>query len=298
LAEATIMISASAAKNGAAALLVAGVLAIAGPMAANAAGDEHVHIARQKWSFSGFLGKFDQAQLQRGFKVYTEACARCHSLKRIAFRNLVQSGGPGFPEAAVKSLANTYQVDAEPNDQGKVVKRPAILVDYIPSPYKNEQEARAALNGALPPDLSLIAKARGVESNAPFYLVPWNMLVDIVAGYQEGGPDYIYAYLTGYKQPGPDVKVPDLMNYNVAFPAPHMTAMPNPFAGGDGFIKYDDDTPATVDNYARDVAAFLNWSADPRLEDRKRLGMMVTLYLLITAVLLYFAKRRIWSKAH
>ncbi len=283
-------------KIGAAVVLMASVLAGGGT--AFAADEGHAHIERQPWSFRGFLGKFDEAQLQRGFKVYVDACARCHGLKRVAFRNLAQPGGPAFPEAAVKSLANTYQVDAEPNDQGKILKRPAILVDYIPSPYRNEQEARAALNGALPPDLSVIAKARGVESNAPFYLVPWNMLVDIVTGYQEGGPDYIYAYLTGYVSPPPGVKVPDVMNYNRAFPAPHMTAMPNPFAGGDGLVKYNDDTPPTVDSYARDVAAFLAWTADPRLEERKRLGLMVTIYLLITAVLLYFAKRRIWSKVH
>ena len=177
-----------------------------------------MHIDRQKWSFGGFLGKFDEAQLQRGFKVYVDACARCHGLKRIAFRNLAEPGGPAFPEGAIKSLANTYQVDAEPNDQGKIVKRPAIPTDYLPSPYKNEQEARAALNGALPPDLSLIAKARGIESNAPFYMVPVNMLVDIATGYQEAGPDYIYAFLTGYKEPPAGTKVPDGMNYNRAFP--------------------------------------------------------------------------------
>jgi ubiquinol-cytochrome c reductase cytochrome c1 subunit len=281
---------------GTAALLLASTIAATG--AAWAAGGEHVHIDRQKWSFSGFLGKFDEAQLQRGFKVYVDACARCHGLKRIAFRNLADAGGPSFPEGAIKSLANTYQVDAAPNDQGKIVKRPAVATDYLPSPYKNDQEARAALNGALPPDLSLIAKARGIESNAPFYLVPVNMLKDIATGYQEAGPDYIYAYLTGFKEPPKGTKVPDGMNYNAAFPAPHMTAMPNPFAGGDGFIKYDDDTPKTVDNYARDVSAFLAWAADPRTEERKRLGLMVTIYLLITAVLLYFAKRRIWAKAH
>ncbi len=289
------MITMNGAKIGAAALVLTAVLA-AGD--AWAAGDEHAHIERQKWSFSGFLGTFDEAQLQRGFRVYVDACARCHSLKRIAFRNLAEPGGPSFPEGAIKSLANTYQVDAEPNDQGKIVKRPAIPVDHLPSPYKNEQEARAALNGALPPDLSLIAKARGIESNAPFYLVPLNMLKDIAAGYQEAGPDYIYAYLTGFKDPPKGTKVPDAMNYNAAFPSPHMTAMPNPFAGGDGLVKYDDGTPATVDNYARDVTAFLAWTADPRTEERKRLGLMVTIYLLITAVLLYFAKRRIWAKVH
>ena len=291
------MMTTNGARLGTAALLLASAIAAAG--AAWAAGGEHVHIDRQKWSFGGFLGKFDEAQLQRGFKVYVDACARCHGLKRIAFRNLADAGGPSFPEGAIKSLANTYQVDSEPNDQGKIVKRPAVATDYLPSPYKNDQEARATLNGALPPDLSLIAKARGIESNAPFYLVPVNMLVDIATGYQEAGPDYIYGYVTGYKPAPPaGTKIPDGMNYNRAFPSPHMTAMPDPFAGGDGLIKYDDATPATVDNYARDVSAFLAWTADPRTEERKRLGLMVTIYLLITAVLLYFAKRRIWAKAH
>lgn len=289
------MITMRGAKIGAAALVLASTLAATG--AAWAAGGEHVHIERQKWSFGGFMGKFDEGQLQRGFKVYVEACARCHGLKRVAFRNLFQAGGPAFPEAAIKSLANTYQVDAEPNDQGKIVKRPAVLTDYLPSPYKNDQEARAALNGALPPDLSLIAKARGIETNAPFYLVPKNMLVDIATGYQEAGSDYIYAFLKGFVEPPAGTKVADGMNFNGAFPS-HMTAMPNPFAGGDNFIKYDDGTPNTVDNYARDVTAFLSWTADPRLEERKRIGLMVTIYLLITAILLYFAKKRVWAKAH
>jgi cytochrome c1 len=280
-----------------AAAALAAVVA-AGPAApARAAGDAHIQVERQAWGFAGFFGHFDQGQLQRGFKVYVEACARCHGIKRIAFRNLAEASGPGFPEAGVKALAAKYQVDAEPNEQGKVVKRPAILADYFPSPFKNEQEARATLNGALPPDLSLIAKARGVESNAPFYMVPLNMLRDIVTGYQEGGADYVYAYLRGYGPPPEKVKMPEGMSYNRAF-ASHLTAMPDPFAGGDGLVKYDDGTPGTVDNYARDVVAFLAWAADPRLEERKRLGLLVMGYLLITAVLLYFAKRRIWSKAH
>ena len=122
-------------------------LALASGAPAWAAGDEHALIDRQKWTFAGLLGNFDQGQLQRGFKVYAEVCARCHGVKRLAFRNLAEPGGPGFPEAGVKSLAATYKVDAEPNDQGKVVKRPAILTDSIPSPFKNEQEARATLNG-------------------------------------------------------------------------------------------------------------------------------------------------------
>jgi cytochrome c1 len=281
--------------NGAKALLTALALATIGG-AVWAAG-EAVHVDRQRWTFGGFFGKFDDAQLQRGFKVYVEACSRCHGVNRLHFRNLSEPGGPQFPEAAIKSLAATYKVDDVPNDQGKIVQRPAIPSDRIPGPFKNEQEARAAQNGALPPDLSLIVRARAVETGAPFYMVPINMLGDIVKGYQESGADYVYAYLTGFAEPPAGVKLGDFMNYNKVFPG-HQTAMPNPFAGGDGFVKYDDDTPATVDNYARDVTAFLAWAADPTLEERKRMGMLVIGYLLITAVLLGLAKRRVWRGSH
>jgi cytochrome c1 len=267
--------------------------------AAWAADAGHVEVQRQKWSFSGPLGKFDQAQLQRGFKVYVEVCARCHGIRRIAFRNLMQPGGPGFSEDQIKSLAENYKVDAVPNEQGKVLKRAAILSDLIPPPFKNDNEARSAQpSGALPPDLSLIVRARSVESDTPFYRVPYNMLRDIVTGYQEGGADYVYAFLKGFKTPPAKVTVPKNMTYNEVFPSPHFTGMPDPFIAGDGLVKYDDDTPKTVDNYVRDVVAFLSWAADPRLEERKRTGLLVLGYLLITAILFYFAKRRIWSKVH
>ena len=256
-----------------------------------------MHIDRQQWTFGGLLGHFDDAQLQRGFRVYTEVCARCHSVKRLYFRNLAEPGGPAFPEAAIKSLAANYQVDDAPDDQGKVNKRPAILSDAIPGPYRNEQEARFVQNGALPPDLSLMAKARGVEAGTPFYRVPDMMIRDVLSGYQEAGADYVYAYLRGYKDPPSDVKLGDFMHYNTVFPG-HQTAMANPFVAGDGLVKYDDATPATVDNYARDVVAFLSWVADPRLEERKRLGLLVIGYLILTAVLLGLAKRRIWREVH
>lgn len=256
------------------------------------------HIERQKWTFGGLFGKFDQGQLQRGFKVYTEVCARCHGIKRLYFRNLVQPGGPAFPEAAVKSLAaNNYQVEDVPDEQGKVGKRPANLADAFPPPFPNEQAARYAQNGALPPDLTLMARARSIDTGAPFYRVPDVMLRDILSGYQEGGADYIYAYLRGFTEPPAGMKMADFMNYNTVFPG-HQTAMPNPFIAGDGVVKYDDDTPPTVDNYARDVVAFLSWTADPMLDARKRTGLLVMGYLLITAVLFGFAKRRIWRDAH
>lgn len=289
------MFTMHAAKKGVSALLLATGL-MAGT-AAGAAEQEHPVIERQKWTFGGMFGKFDDAQLQRGFKVYSEVCSRCHGISRIYFRNLAEPGGPAFPEAAVKSLAATFKVDDAPNDEGKIKPRPAVLTDAFPPPFKNEQEARFAQNGALPPDLSLIAKARSAESDAPFYRVPDRMVRDIVSGYQEGGADYVYAYITGYADPPADMKMAEFMNYNKAFPG-HQTAMPNPFAGGDGLVKYDDGTPGTVENYARDVTAFLAWAGDPRLEERKRLGLLVMGYLLITVVLLGFAKRRVWRDMH
>jgi len=290
------MIASMRARSTAASLLLAAAAAAAGPLAARAAGEVQ-HIERQSWTFAGLLGKFDDAQLQRGFKVYTEVCARCHGVKRLYFRNLAEPGGPGFPEAAVKSLAATYQVDDAPDEQGKIGKRPALLSDRLPPPYPNEQAARYAQNGALPPDLSLIVKARGIEAGTPFYRVLDTMIRDVLTGYQEAGADYIYAYLTGFRDPPPGVKLAEFMNYNTVFPG-HQTAMANPFTAGDGLVKYDDGTPGTVDNYARDVTAFLSWVADPRLEERKRLGLLVMGYLLITAVLLGFAKRRIWRDVH
>lgn len=282
------------AKTGA---YVLGLTLAAGIGGAWAAGEE-VHIERQPWSFAGVRGHFDDAQLQRGFKVYTEVCARCHSIKRLHFRNLVQPGGPAFAEAAVKSLAgNNYQVDDVPDEQGKINKRPAVLADALPPPFPNEQAARYATNGALPPDLSLMARARGVEAGTPFYRVPDTMVRDILSGYQEAGADYIYAYLRGFAEPPAGMKMAEFMNYNTVFPG-HQTAMTNPFLAGDGVVKYDDATPATVEHYARDVAAFLSWVADPTLEERKRLGLLVMFYLLITAVLMGFAKRRIWREVH
>ena len=266
-------------------------------------------IAQQHWSFGGLRGHFDRPQLQRGFQVYKEVCSTCHGIKRLSFRNLSEKGGPEFPEDGAKGLAETYKVSDGPNDQGKMFKRPGRLSDRIPSPFDNEQQARSANNGALPPDLSLMALARKVEVEHPFYTLPYHMIKDIVTGYQEGGSDYTYALMMSYGDNAPpykedhghlvkmaeadakaDPKMPrcasvsseqgqadvctkmsDGMHYNVAFPG-HQIAMPAPLR--DGVVKYADGTPATTENYARDVTAFLAWAADPKLEERKRLGLM------------------------
>lgn len=267
------------------------VTATAAP--ASAAG-EGVEITRQTWPFAGVTGQFDRAQLQRGFQVYKEVCSACHGLKRVYFRNLVQPGGPEFPEEAVKTLAAEWpnQITDGPDDEGKMFERPARLSDPIRGPYKNEKEARSAQNGAYPPDLSLITKARAAERHAHWTVHPFLMLGDIARGYQEGGSDYLHALLVGYVDAPEGVTVGEGMYYNAAFPG-HQLAMPPPFS--EGAVTYQDGTPGTVENYSRDVTTFLAWAADPAHDQRKRIGWQVVLYLLVTTALLYLGKKKIWS---
>lgn len=276
---------------------VAAALSVSGPGVAAEGG--HIEIHRQHWSFSGATGQFDKQQLQRGFKIYQNVCANCHGLKRVYFRNLVEPGGPEFPEESVKALAAAWpnQIPDGPDDKGQMFERPAKLSDPIRGPYKNDKEARDAQNGALPPDLSLIAKARGVEYTGSWWYHPWKMLVsDVLAGYQEGGADYVYALLTGYKEPPANVTVAEGMYYNVAFPG-HQLAMMPPITP-EALTEYEDGAgaKASVEQNAADITAFLAWAADPTLNQRKRIGWQVMLYLFVTTLLLYFAKKRIWSK--
>lgn len=255
-------------------------------------------IERQDWSFAGVTGQYDQAQLQRGFQVYQQVCTACHGLNRVRFRNLVEPGGPQFPEESVKALAKgwPYQISGELDDQGNPIDRLPGLPDAIVGPYKNDVQARAAQNGALPPDLSLVAKARSAEQPSYWYNQWLLMLRDIVIGYQEGGPDYLYALLTGYHEPPADVKVGDGMYYNVAFPG-HQLAMPPPISK-DAFVEYQPESgvKGSLEQNSRDVTAFLAWAADPHLDARKRLGWQVMLYLFITTVLLFLVKKKIWSR--
>lgn len=266
------------------------------PAGAFAAGGE-IHIEHQPWSFGGFGGQFDKAQLQRGFQVYQEKCASCHGLSRVYFRNLAEPGGPEFPEAAVKELAKSWpnQITDGPNDAGEMFEREPKLSDVIRGPFKNDKAAAAAF-GAAPPDLSVIAKARSVHNSSPW---PRHIFIDmpkdVLTGYQEGGVDYIYALLTGYADPPAGTEMAPGMNYNKAFPG-HQIAMPAPLAK-DNFTTYQDGTGSLEQN-SRDVAAFLAWAADPSLNDRKRIGWQVMLYLLVTTALLYIGKRRIWSRVH
>ena len=235
---------------------------------------------RQEWSFGGPFGRYDQVQLQRGFQVYREVCSSCHSLELVAFRNLADAGGPGFSEAQVKALAATYKIKDGPNDAGEMFERPGRPSDYFPWNFPNEQAARAAL-GAVPPDMSLLAKARTYERGFPLFLI------DPIIQYQEQGADYIYALLNGYT----DDKD---ANWDEYMPG-HKIAMPNPLS--DGAVDYADGSPKTVHQYAKDVSAFLMWAAEPKLEERKRLGIRVLIFLIVYALLLFAAKKKVWSRA-
>jgi ubiquinol-cytochrome c reductase cytochrome b/c1 subunit len=257
--------------------------------AASAAAEEQSVPPRQSWSFAGPFGTFDRAQIQRGFHVYRDVCSACHGMKHVAFRNLAQPGGPSFTDAQVRQIASEYRITDGPNDRGEMFERPGRPSDHIPSPDPNEQAARARFNGALPPDLSEIAKSRGVEAGFPWFVF------DAFRQYQEGGPDYIFSYVSGYENPPADVKLAEGQFWNKYFPG-HRTAMRPPLQNGQ--VDYTDGTPATVEQYARDVAAFLMWVAEPHLEARKRIGFQVLIFLVVFAGLAYFSKKKVWSDLH
>jgi ubiquinol-cytochrome c reductase cytochrome c1 subunit len=232
------------------------------------AAEGSAHLPRQQWSFDGVFGTFDRASSQRGFQVYKEVCSVCHPVKYLHFRDLADIG---YSEDEVKGIAATYQVTDGPNDEGQMFQRPGRPSDPIPGPFPNSQAARAANNGALPPDLSLIVKAR------------------------PGGPDYVYGILTGYRDPPANFALLQGMNYNEFFPG-HQIAMPPPLS--DNAVAFADGVPASVPQAAHDVVTFLTWAAEPRLEDRHRTGFKVTLFLVVAIAVFYAAKRKIWAPIH
>ena len=240
---------------------------------------------QEDWSFAGPFGTYDKGQLQRGLKVYKEVCTSCHSMHLVAFRTLEDLG---YSEAQVKALAGEYTIEDGPNDDGDMFERPGIPSDYFPSPFPNAQAAAASNGGAAPPDLSLIAKARGVERGFPTFIF------DIFTQYAENGPDYIHALLTGYDQEPPGgMVIPEGTHYNPYFISGVSLKMPPPLS--DDLVTYDDGAPQTVDQYSRDVSAFLMWAAEPHLEDRKKTGFRVLVFLVLFGALVYLTKRRIWA---
>ncbi|MEO8758293.1 MAG: cytochrome c1 [Devosia sp.] len=250
--------------------------------------EEAAPVVKQHWSFAGPFGTFDEHQLQRGFQVFKEVCSNCHGAHLLAFRNLAEVGGPHFSEAQVKALAATYDIPDATADGGK---RKGLASDHWPSPFASEQDARDANGGALPPDMSVLAKARSTEDAFP------NWLFNYFTTYGEGGPDYIHALLTGYEETPPaDFELPEGKYYNKIFPS-HSIGMPPPLS--DDQVTYaaaaDGTTvPLTVDQYSRDVAAYLMWVAEPHLNGNKAAGFRVLTFLLLFAVLMWLVKQRVW----
>ena len=220
------------------------------------------------WPFEGVFGHVDKQAAQRGFQVYKEVCSTCHSLNRVAFRNLTEIG---FSDAEVKALASSYQVGDGPNDAGEMFQRPGKPSDYFVPPYANENAARAVHHGALPPDLSLIVKAR------------------------KDGPNYIHSLLTGYAPAPADVQLGEGQYYNPYFPGGKLN-MPQPL--NEGQVTYADGTPATVDQMASDVVTFLQWAAEPEMEARKQMGIKVLAFLAVFTAFMVVAKRNIWKRIH
>ncbi len=234
---------------------------------ASAAG-EAIALPDKSWGFEGIFGSFDRAAAQRGFQVYSEVCASCHGLKYIAFRNLADLG---YTEDEITAFAAERFVMDGPDEEGEMFERNAIASDYFPDPYTNVQQAAAFNNGAIPPDLSLMAKARA------------------------NGADYLHALMVGYVEPPADFELMEGLNYNAYFPG-HQIAMAQPLY--EDSVTYADGTPATIDQMATDLVYFLMWTAEPTLEDRKQTGIKVMLFLLVFTGVMYAIKRKVWSELH
>tara|TARA_B100001559_G_scaffold302778_1_gene290823 strand:- start:163 stop:945 length:783 start_codon:yes stop_codon:yes gene_type:complete len=221
------------------------------------------------WSFKGYLGKFDRAALQRGYQVYTEVCASCHSMKYLSYRNLSEKGGPEFSKEEAKAIAANFEVTDGPNDDGEMFTRPAKPSDKFVNPYQNDKEAMASNGGAYPPDMSVLVKARS------------------------GGANYIYSVLLGYVDAPSDVNLDDGVYYN-KYMYGNKIKMPKVLE--DGLVEYNDGTEATEEQMSKDVVTFLSWAAEPHLEARHKIGFRAIIYLIIATLLAYFSMKKIWSR--
>ena len=231
--------------------------------------EEKVKLLETDWTFKGLFGKYDRASLQRGYQVYTEVCAACHSMQYLSYRNLAEPGGPEFSEEEAKVIAASFEVIDGPNSEGEMFARPAKLSDKFVMPYDNVEAAKAANGGAYPPDMSVLVKAR------------------------KGGADYIYSLLLGYEDPPTDISLDDGVYYN-KFMYGNKIKMPVPLS--DGLVDYNDGTVATEEQMAKDVTSFLMWSAEPHLETRHKTGFRVIVYLIILTILVYLTMKKIWSR--
>ena len=230
---------------------------------------EKVQYLKTDWSFKGLFGKFDRGSLQRGYQVYTEVCASCHSMKYLSYRNLSEKGGPEFSQEVTKAIAASFEVTDGPNADGEMFVRPGKLSDKFVMPYENEKAAQAANGGAYPPDMSVLVKARG------------------------GGVDYIYSLLQGYEEAPNGVTLDDGVYYN-KYMYGNKIKMSAPLT--DGIIEYGDGTQATIEQMSKDVTTFLMWAAEPHLEQRHQMGFKAIVYLIILTILVYFSMKKIWSR--
>ena len=230
---------------------------------------ENYPLLKQDWSFKSFFGTFDRASLQRGYQVYTEVCASCHSLKYVSYRNLSEKGGPEFSIEQAKAIASNFEVTDGPNNDGEMFTRPAKLSDKFVMPYANDQEAKLSNGGAYPPDMSVLVKARA------------------------GGADYIYSVILGYEDPPEGMKLDDGVYYNKYMYGNKIKMPPQLY---DDLVTYADGTPATPEQMAKDITTFLAWTAEPKLEERHKFGFRAIIYLVILTILVYFSMKRIWSR--
>ena len=230
---------------------------------------EKVEYLKTDWSFKGLFGKFDRASLQRGYQVYTEVCAACHSMKYLSYRNLSEKGGPEFSVAQAKAIAASFEVTDGPNADGEMFTRPGKLSDKFLMPYENDKAAQAANGGAYPPDMSVLAKARS------------------------GGADYIYSLLLGYEEAPSGMSLDDGVYYN-KYMYGNQIKMSSPLS--EDLIEYGDGTEASIEQMSKDVTTFLMWAAEPHLETRHQMGFKAIVYLIILTVLVYFSMKKIWSR--
>ena len=236
---------------------------------ANVISAEKVEFLKTDWTFKGLFGKFDRASLQRGYQVYTEVCAACHSMKYLSYRNLSEKGGPEFSVAQAKAIAASFEVTDGPNADGDMFQRPGKLSDKFVMPYENVKAAEAANGGAYPPDMSVLVKARG------------------------GGVDYIYSLLQGYEEAPSGITLDDGVHYN-KYMYGNKIKMSAPLS--DDIVEYSDGTKASVEQMSKDVTTFLMWAAEPSLEARHQMGFKAIVYLIILTILVYFSMKRIWSR--
>ncbi len=231
--------------------------------------EQKIDLLKTDWSFKGIFGTFDRGSLQRGYQVYSEVCASCHSMKYLSYRNLAEKGGPEFSVEEAKAIASSFEVIDGPNSDGEMFTRPAKLSDKFMMPYENIKAAQAANGGAYPPDMSVLVKARS------------------------GGVDYIYSVLLGYEDPPSGVVLDDGVYYN-KYMYGNNIKMAKPIY--DDLVEYSDGTDATEEQLAKDVTTFLMWAAEPHLEARHKMGFKSIIYLIILTILVYFSMKKLWSR--